>query len=62
MNGMKKQVPSQQQIEKEVKVDDANVQFKGKASKGTISYELLQEGYAQSYVDFFYLTHSCVPQ
>jgi len=59
---LKKQQQSVQAIEKEQKAADENVQFKGKASKGSISFELLQEGLAQSYVDFFYLTHFCVPQ
>ncbi|KAM3132429.1 hypothetical protein pb186bvf_015529 [Paramecium bursaria] len=38
-----------------------NIQFSGEKDKQSISYEILTQGYVQSYTDFFYITYQSIP-
>ncbi|CAD8090961.1 unnamed protein product [Paramecium sonneborni] len=53
-----KKIQKQQQIPQ----SEERIEFQGKVNKESIAAEILQNGYVQSYADFFYVTNETVPK
>eukprot|EP01017_Pseudomicrothorax_dubius_P029297 TRINITY_DN3548_c0_g2_i3.p1 TRINITY_DN3548_c0_g2~~TRINITY_DN3548_c0_g2_i3.p1 ORF type:complete len:324 (+),score=57.89 TRINITY_DN3548_c0_g2_i3:84-1055(+) len=41
---------------------DQEIGFEGKIDRQSVSMDILKRGYLQAYLDFFYVTHNCVPE